>query len=359
MAHRILITGGSGYLGGSLLARWPSSADSNFPAYDKVYALVRTDEQANAIKQNYRSKSIEPIQFNPKSEDAVREAIVSHRITIVYFLIDALSGEMQGHFIKALAEVKKQTGLEVHFLHTTGAKIFSSHAGAPTDRPLLDTDPNLYDIQKAQKPIVPILRPAIDANNTVIEQGERYGVRTYIFTPCIVYGKGEGFGNKLSIQTVAIIKAGISARRVYSVDEGRPTWPVCHIEDNTALYLDLLRAILTGRDDNTLPGSGKHGYYLAASGSVAWMDVYAAIATSLAKRGLVDDVAVERADDEALEKMGAAIGHPKDLVPLSVGGLCTFTAKHGEQIGWKPRYPPHHILEAADDEVELVLSNQK
>lgn len=87
------------------------------------------------------------------------------------------------------------------------------------------------------------------------------------------------------------------------------------------MYLDLLRAILTGRDDNTLPGSGKHGYYLAASGSVAWMDVYAAIATSLAKRGLVDDVAVERADDEALEKMGAAIGHPKDLVPLSVGGL--------------------------------------
>ena len=40
---------------------------------------------------------------------------------------------------------------------TTGAKMFSSHTGAPTDRPLLDTDPNLYDIQKAQRGIAPIL----------------------------------------------------------------------------------------------------------------------------------------------------------------------------------------------------------
>jgi hypothetical protein len=32
--------------------------------------------------------------------------------------------------------------------------MFSSHAGAPVDKPLLDSDPNLYEIQKGQKPIV-------------------------------------------------------------------------------------------------------------------------------------------------------------------------------------------------------------
>jgi hypothetical protein len=31
-------------------------------------------------------------------------------------------------------------------------------------------------------------------------------------------GKGEGFGNKISIQTVAIVKAAKAARRVHSVD---------------------------------------------------------------------------------------------------------------------------------------------
>ncbi len=29
--------------------------------------------------------------------------------------------------------------------------MFSNHAGAPTDRPILDTDPKLYEIQKAQR----------------------------------------------------------------------------------------------------------------------------------------------------------------------------------------------------------------
>lgn len=42
-------------------------------------------------------------------------------------------------------------------LQTTGAKLFSSHAGAPTDRPLLDDEPDLYEIQKAQRaPVRPV-----------------------------------------------------------------------------------------------------------------------------------------------------------------------------------------------------------
>lgn len=35
-------------------------------------------------------------------------------------------------------------------------------------------------------------------------------------------GKGEGFGNPISIQTVAIVKAARALKRVYKVNEGRP-----------------------------------------------------------------------------------------------------------------------------------------
>jgi hypothetical protein len=91
---------------------------------------------------------------------------------------------------------------------------------------------------------------------------------------------------------------------------------VCHILDNTGLYLQLLRSILAGEQ----PSSGKQGYYLAASGSVAWEDLYAAMATGLAKRGVVDDDSVKPAPDEALDKMAAALGCPKDFVALQLGG---------------------------------------
>lgn len=70
------------------------------------------------------------------------------------------------------------------------------------------------------------------------------------------------------------------------------------------------------------PDHGKQGYYLAASGNVAWDDLYAAMAKALAKRGVVEDASVTLADDAALEKMSAGIGSycTKDLVRVMLGG---------------------------------------
>ncbi|KAK5267527.1 hypothetical protein LTR96_007560 [Exophiala xenobiotica] len=362
MSHRILLTGASGYLGGTLLARWKTA---NLPPHEKLYALVRTDDQGKAVKLY----GAEPLSFNVKDEASTREAIVGNKINVVFFLLDAMKSDSQVLLIKALAEVNKLTGLEVHFLHvlgkTSGAKIFSSHAGAPTDRQLFDDEPGLYDVQKSQRSDIPLLQSAIETNNTVIEQAESLGVRSYIFVPCIVYGKCEGFGNPISIQTVAIVKAAKAVGRVCSVDFGRPvtgtddgaqqTWPVCHVLDNTKLYLDLLRQILSDKS----PGCGKNGYYLASPGSVAWEDLYAGIAKALAKRGVIPDASVEPASDKAMTDMGEALGCPKELVPLQLGGLCTFTARHGEKVGWQPEYPPSHILDAADDETALILEHLK
>lgn len=52
--------------------------------------------------------------------------------------------------------------------------MFSSHTGAPTDGPLLDTDPKLYDIQKGQRGIAPILDQV--GSPSFSEFGERMGL---------------------------------------------------------------------------------------------------------------------------------------------------------------------------------------
>jgi hypothetical protein len=164
---------------------------------------------------------------------------------------------------------------------------------------------------------------------------EKYGVRGYIFVPCIVYGRGEGFGNQTSIQDVAIIKAAVKARRVYKVDTDNPvrifstpweksgmkadesqTWPVCHIIDNTNMYLQMVRNMLLGHDI----GYNKQGFYLAASGSVHCNDLYASMAVALAKRNRVEDATVMQADDAALATMGEALEVPPSLVPVMLGG---------------------------------------
>jgi len=346
MAHRILITGGSGYLGGTLLARWK---EANLPSYEKLYALVRTEGQGKAVEQY----GAEPLNLDLKHPKSIKKTILDNKINIVFYLIDALSSEYQVYFIEALADLRRQTGEVVHFLHTSGAKIFSSHAGAPTDAPLLDTDPKLYDIQKSQKALYPIIQKAVDTNNIVIEKAEANGVRSYIYVPCIVYGKGEGFGNPISIQTVAIVKAAKKLRQVYRIDSGQPTWPVSHVIGSATLYLELLRAIVSGKE----PGYGKNGYYLAASGSVALDDLYSSIAKALVKRKEVDNDEMKMADVRTLQKMGDALGVSKEFVPVQLGGKCMFTAEHGQVIGWRPQFTAEHILEGADAEVELILQH--
>jgi hypothetical protein len=60
----------------------------------------------------------------------------------------------------------------------------------------------------------------MNTNNTVIEIAELHDVRSYIFIPCIVYGEGEGFGNRISIQTTAVVQAAKKLRAVYDVNPG-------------------------------------------------------------------------------------------------------------------------------------------
>lgn len=144
MSHSILLTGASGYLGGSLLAQL---SRTQLPAHKDLFALVRSDQQAEQVKK-YGAK---PLTLDLTNEDATIKSIVDANISIIYFLIDALNCHSQILLIKALGEVKKKTGQQVHFLHTSGAKIFSEHAGMPTDRIIRDTESTLFDMQKASK----------------------------------------------------------------------------------------------------------------------------------------------------------------------------------------------------------------
>ncbi|KAF7553409.1 hypothetical protein G7Z17_g3644 [Cylindrodendrum hubeiense] len=309
-ARNILITGASGYLGGTIVAQLSTA---NLPSHGKIFALVRNDSQEEAVK-NY---GLMPLRFDPYDKAVVEENILLHQISVVYWLIEAAKSTAQSYFIEALSNLRQETGQTVHILHTSGAKLFSDFAGAPTDRLLLDSDLDLHATQKGQQGAHPVIQKvAVDANNEVIELAEAQGVRSYIFVPCIVYGKGRGFGNPISIQTVAIVKAAKAAKRVYRVDTDHPSWPVSHVDDTAALYIDILKKILA--EENV--DSGSNGYYLAASGSVAWDDLYDAFAQSLAKRGIVEDSQVTLADDAALEKMAKGLSCPKEFVRVQIGG---------------------------------------
>lgn len=141
MAHRILITGASGYLGGTMLAHFKHA---QLPTFDKLYALVRTDSQAEAVK-GYRA---DPLNLDLKDESAIHKAVFDNSITIVFFLIDAMSASTQTHFIKALGEVKRSTGRDTHFIHVS----YQYVAGMTTSR--TNTKPDSFLTDKRSKDIL-------------------------------------------------------------------------------------------------------------------------------------------------------------------------------------------------------------
>ncbi|KAI9041801.1 NAD(P)-binding protein [Aspergillus affinis] len=284
---------------------------ANLPPYSHLYVLVRSEDQGEKVKPY----GAEPLVANLNDYDDLAKKIVYLNITIVYFLIDAYTATHQPAMIEALGQVKRKTGQEVHFLLTTGAKQFSRHAGMPTDAPLLDTNPNLYDLQKNVKAPHDFMNESVKANPLIIDTAETHGVRSYIFAPCLVYGRGEGFGNLTSIQDVSIVQAAQSARRVCAVDSDDPTWPVCHVVDTATLYLEILRKIL-GEDI----GHGKNEYFLASSGPIKWNDIYGAFAKALAKRSIVDDDKVTLADEPTLTKMAEGTGVEPKAVQVLLGG---------------------------------------
>ncbi|KAF2163494.1 hypothetical protein M409DRAFT_26105 [Zasmidium cellare ATCC 36951] len=345
----VLITGGSGYLGGSLLA-YLKQNPTVLPPGTTLYGLVRNEEQAQKTRSHY---GIDPLILDLASQQAITNTFLEKNITVVAFLIDARRSEVQVRIIKALAKVQAKMGRQAHFIQTAGAKGFSSHAGFPLEPPVEDVDGGLYEIHKEGRGKESAARSMCEADVAIVEAAEEFGVRAYIVAPCIVYGEGEGFGNRISIQTVAIVKAAKATRRVYNVNQGRAVWPVCHVRDQSALYARLLHNILSGVEVNY----NKKGFFLASPGAVAWRDLYAAMAKALLRKGLIDDDEVHDADEKAVAEMARGLGCEPKMVAFSLGGVCTWVPRHGKSIGWKPEHAPEHILEAADDEVELILKN--
>lgn len=120
------------------------------------------------------------------------------------------------------------------------------------------------------------------------------------------------------------------------------------------MYIQILRNILLGKEQ----GHGKEGYYLASPGSVAWDDIYGRMAKTLYERGVITDPQVDMADDTALEQMATGLGCGKNFVAMQLGGKCMLTAEHGKEIGWKPQYSAEDILDALEQEVDLILEHK-
>lgn len=214
-SHKVIITGASGYIGGSVLSLIQSR---QLVQADQIYAVVRKDEHEAEV----RKCGANPLRIDIDDQTQVERALVDNEINIVIHFASVLDWNPVHNFLLALQKVNEATGKAVHLIHTSGARIFSSLSGLAPQKdgqgnyvPIYDDD-ELFERQQTQKAVqFPPLQSAVDLNVRLHTEGEELGVKTYIVAPPIVYGKGFGFGNDISKQTVGIIKLGTELKKVF------------------------------------------------------------------------------------------------------------------------------------------------
>jgi nucleoside-diphosphate-sugar epimerase len=285
----VLITGVSGYIGGSV-------ADRLIRAGHHVIGLVRSEQAAAKVKQRGIEPRLgslddyEPLIALARRADAVVNAADSDHAFAVTTLLTALAGSGK------------------RLIHTSGSSVVGDKAaGEYSDRVYTeDTMPEPLP-EKAG-------RAALD--RAVVAAASR-GVHPIVMCPSMIYGDGLGAGPE-SIQIPRLIRLARESGAARHVGRGGNVWSHVHISDVAEAYLLALQYAPAG------------SYYFLAHGEASYEQIAAAISRSLGFGGLTEAWPL----DEAIRSWGPEAAH------FAFGSNSRVRAdKAKRELRWNPAGP--------------------
>jgi nucleoside-diphosphate-sugar epimerase len=282
---KILVTGATGYIGGSVSTKLLEAGHT-------VLGLARSDEAAAALKK----RGIEPVMgelnaYTPfievtKRVDAVINAANSDNAFVAHALLDGLKG----------------TGKTL--IQTSGSSVVGAYDNGETSNDTFDEDtPFTPQPEKS-------MRVAID--NQVLAAAKD-GLRTIVIRPTLIYGRGIGVSST-SVQLPKLIDVAKKHGVARHVGPGLNIWGHVHIADVVSLYLLAL--------DKAKAGS----VFYAENGEANFKSVTQSIGRMLGLGDTTKDWPI----GEAVEGLGPG-------AYLSFGSNSRVRGKRSRELGWVPK----------------------
>ncbi|KAH7136400.1 NAD dependent epimerase/dehydratase family protein [Dactylonectria macrodidyma] len=325
-AAKILITGATGYIGGSVLTTLLQSTNPNIKG-SQLSALVRKKEQADLLT----TKGVHAIVFDGLDDTAfIREVASKHDIVIN--TASAFHSGAAEALILGLADRKRDTGRETHLIHTAGTSSLGDLpiSGGFTETRVFSDKEDLYAYIRRREDLEPYRQRTTDL--VVFEKGEAANVKTYMLMSPTIYGLGSGLFNQTSIQIDAFIRMARRDGFASVIGSGAAEWDHVHISDLVELYELILARLLAG---DVLP-SNKQGVYFNETGHHSWREVSERIAEEgHALAHLKSNEVREVSLDEATDKLG--MGLPPTVVELGFASRSRTRADLSREIGWQPK----------------------
>ncbi|KIM42989.1 hypothetical protein M413DRAFT_443806 [Hebeloma cylindrosporum] len=337
----IFITGATGYIGGSVLARLLRHADrSNF----HITALARSAEKGDKLKSIGVDATVLG-SYTDKDLGFLIEA--ASQADVVFAIVDADNYPAAKAILDGMKIKHEKSGQAPILIHTSGTALIADNALGLHSEHIIYSD---LDVEKLNALPISALHRNVDI--PIIEADSSGYVKAYLIAPGTIFGYPSGpavdlgIQNKHSIQMPLFIKPSIARKQGGYFGKGLNHWPLVDVEDTADLFIILFDAIRT-KPKST--GHGSEGYYFAENGQYSALEVARAISEKLVDLGVGESREPAAFTAEESEKFFGPIW------PF----LATNSYARGDRsrsLGWKPMRGKEDFFANIKQEVEEFLS---
>lgn len=321
MTFVFFFTGATGYIGGTVLARFfteLSTKDSPLKDFE-FRVLVRSgnkkDRLSDWLALRKRSEKVTFVDGSLDDLDLLEREAASADAVIDTADCDHMAG------VTALA--KGCTAGGTLFLHTSGCSALLDEEHGNALNPKIYYDDRPEDIAS-----IPSTGPHRDVDEMINRVTQGANVAT--IAPPLIWGCGVGI-NIHSFQTPYLTRRAIENRQAYHDGQGISRWGQIHVWDLALAYWILFKAMFAEPKKH-------NGFYFCENGEFEWKFVTQAIQEGLIINALAEPGTTSLDADEVARK---------EKLKLPIGGIAPDFVVSGNsrnkavllrQLGWEPHY---------------------
>ena len=357
-APQILLTGASGFIGGTILAHLLNDPSPTLRSA-KITCLVRGPERARTLSTAYGER-VRPVVYKDLDDlEATTAAAAEHDIVIG--TTPGFHAASAQALLKGLAQRKAATGRDVWMLHTSGTSNMADRPitgkwvdpQAPEGREFDDARDDIYAYERGREAQEAYAQRTVEM--AVVDKGLELGVKTVVIMSPTIYGKGSGLFNSISMQVPSYIRCTLDNGHAVVVDGGKGVWDHVHVEDLAELYKLIVVDVLE-KEGKNLP-TGKKGILFSGNGRHTWAELAQLAADACYEKGKVKERSVKSVGLSEGAKLLASFMPMIDesIVELGLCSNSKTVSTLGRRLGWKPTRGEEAWKKGIHEDLEAVL----
>ncbi|KAI0460002.1 NAD dependent epimerase/dehydratase family protein-like protein [Xylaria acuta] len=363
-APRVLLTGATGFIGGSVLTQLLDSASPSLQSAP-ITCLVRGADRAAKLTAAYGDR-VKSVLYKDLDDLETATAVAAQHDVVISTTLGYHAASVRA-LLEGLAQRKRaRPGSEPWLIHTSGTANVCSRpiSGAWLDndsskgRAFDDAADDVYGYEAARNAVDPFMQRTTELS--VVDAGLELDVRTLVVMAPTIYGVGSGLFNKRSVQIPVYVAGALDHGRAVVIDDGEGVWDHVHVQDLAALYEILALRILDGKGAD-LP-RGRRGIIFASEGRHSWGDVARGVARACHEAGVLPDARVDSLGlAEATELFARSfLGNADEtLVEMGLASSEQTIPTVALRLGWKPARGDEAWQRGFRDDVDAVLGERR